>query len=715
MFINKISISNFRVYYGKNELELSTDIGNNISIVAGNNGFGKTSFLTSLVWGLYGKLMSDVDEKYRQDIMEAGGYKRYCEKLMNRLALSESTAQIDILKQNVDNSVSPTEKTESKRKLAECMSFSVGLQLSGLMIPTVTCDFVEIVRTYDLKTHQESVSILIDGKPNELTKGVGPEIFINDFILPKEIAKFFFFDAEKIVSLAEIKTIDERKYLSQAYAEVLGIKKYTDLKLSLINLRLRIRQKSAVKSDRDSLEKLNKTLIQDKKLASHYAQQLEERKDIILSKRIVSDKYQEQLIREGSSITLEELKRLKELQQNLLLEIQKNKARFNELLDLAPFAILVKKVFKVKAQLEAEMNNSTASKALLQEKYDRIKSVLSANQNILAFGTNQESQILEIIKSELIPAADQMEVKTLLDFTLEQQNRFFAICDNLKNTYSKTFRQLVTEQKRVQATFNNIQRKLQDSESKEKDPVIMAIRQSKSKLDEEIKHLENESEGIMSKKQNLETEVQVIARKISELSKKVDLEDTDKEKDITAARLIENLDNFIIQLKSKKKVNLEKSILYELNRLMHKEDFVSRVNVVISGDLIDIELYDHQKSYIDKELLSKGEQQLYATALLKALIDESNIRFPVFIDSPLQKFDKQHSRNIIQEFYPFLSGQVVLFPLLQKELNETEYSWMLPKVGKSYLIQQEGKYHSVFKLIQPENLFIAFNNTPNYV
>ena len=44
-----------------------------------------------------------------------------------------------------------------------------------------------------------SIFVLIDGKVNELTKTIGQEIFINDFILPKEIAKFFFFDAEKFL------------------------------------------------------------------------------------------------------------------------------------------------------------------------------------------------------------------------------------------------------------------------------------------------------------------------------------------------------------------------------------------------------------------------------------------------------------------------------------------------------------------------------------
>lgn len=714
MFINKITLNNFRVYYREKSLDFSTDITSNITVIAGNNGFGKTSFLTSLVWCLYGKLMVDVDEKYRLDIMDSGGYKRYCEKLMNRLALSESEGQINTIQNELNATTNSAQKLALKKQLSACTTFSVSLHLSGLMIPSVGCEYVAITRSYDVKTHQENVEILIDGKPNELTKGVGPEIFINDFILPKEISKFFFFDAEKIVSLAEINTAEEKKYLSQAYAEVLGIKKYTDLKANLENLRMRLRKKSATRSDRAVLDKLNKSLTQSKKLTDHFIQQLEERSEMILVKRVTSDRYQEQLIREGSSITLEELKRLKEQQNQLNIELHKTKARFNDLLDLAPFAMLANKMILVKHQLEAEMNSSTASRGLLQEKLNAITRTLEDKRLSLELSSEKSILLLELIRSELMPEGQQ-DVKTLLDFTTDQHNRFLAIYENLKNAYSKTFRQLIMEQKRLQSMLNTVQRKLQDAESKERDPVIMTLRQSKDRVDEEIRVLEHEHSTIAAKKQHTETEIQTFSRQISELSRKVSLEDTDQEKDLVAERLISQLEKFIIDLKSKKKLTLEKGILRELNRLMHKDDFVSKVNVVISGDLIDIELYDHQKLYIDKELLSKGEQQLYATALLKALVDESNVRFPVFIDSPLQKFDKQHSKNIIQEFYPYLAGQVVLFPLLQKELNEQEYQWMLPKVGKTYLIQQKGKYNSGFDDVTPEDLFTEFQNNDAYV
>jgi len=140
---------------------------------------------------------------------------------------------------------------------------------------------------------------------------------------------------------------------------------------------------------------------------------------------------------------------------------------------------------------------------------------------------------------------------------------------------------------------------------------------------------------------------------------------------------------------------------------MHKKDFIANVRVNIIDDVMDIDLLDKSDSIIDKDSLSKGEQQLYATALLKALVDESGIKFPVFIDSPLQKFDKYHSKNIIKEFYPSISEQVVLFPLLEKELSEIEYELLKPNLNKAFLIHNENGA-SKLKPLPVNNLFKEF-------
>ena len=198
MKINKIKLDNFRIYRGLNEIDLRSKKDKNISIIAGKNGFGKTTFLTSLIWCFYGKLMSQVEDKYRLDIRNSGGYESYLNSLLNR---------------------------EEKLKNDEVNTISVEIELADLLIPSIPCRTVSIKREYNFKTFEETVTILIDGDENELTKSVGYEVFINDFILPREIAKFFFFDAEKIVSLAEAKSKEELRSLSRAYSEVLGIKK----------------------------------------------------------------------------------------------------------------------------------------------------------------------------------------------------------------------------------------------------------------------------------------------------------------------------------------------------------------------------------------------------------------------------------------------------------------------------------------------------------
>ena len=140
-----------------------------------------------------------------------------------------------------------------------------------------------------------------------------------------------------------------------------------------------------------------------------------------------------------------------------------------------------------------------------------------------------------------------------------------------------------------------------------------------------------------------------------------------------------------------------------MNALMHKESFIGSVKVNISDEAMDIDLLSPSGDLIRKDSLSKGEQQLYATSLLKALVDESGLSFPVFIDSPLQKFDKSHSNKIITEFYPTISKQVVLFPLLHKELTEAELDIMKPLVNATYLIRNDAA-HSYIEQVPIDTL-----------
>jgi DNA sulfur modification protein DndD len=705
MLIDKIILRNFRVYYGSNELNLSIDPEKNVSIISGQNGFGKTSFLTALVWCLYGKYMPDVDERYRKDINESGGYKKHANKLMSRPALAEGIEQHEILKDKLSLTVNVLERERIQQDINQLFSFSVAIKFTNIFIPHLACNCVEVIRTFNTLTGQETIEVLIDGKVNELTKTIGQEIFINDFILPKEIAKFFFFDAEKITALAEVRNIEEKQYFSKAYNEVLGIKKYTDLIQNLENLQLRLRKKSANKGDLKKIEDLQNKLAEDQSKQEIYSKDIERKEQELLVKRRDAIDKQEQLIRSGSKLSNQELAHTIIRRDHLKEEMIANKNRFNNLLELAPFAMVSGQMAIVKQQLikEEKQQNVTLINNLLKEKYIELKQALAQSKNDYTYFD-------EILKEHLLSGVKE-DSKFLLDFTSLQRSQFNEVFDNINNNYNKLFKNVIAESRKLQSAYNIEQKSIQDAEAKASDAVIKLVRESYEELNQEISELEKSIAILSAANDAIGKEIASINKQLSEQTKHIKVVEADRQKAETSDRLIKQLEQFIRQLKSKKKVSLEKNIQKELNVLMHKNDFVNRVEVLIEGDLIDINLFDAQNQIINKDALSKGEQQLYATALLKALVTESNIQFPVFIDSPLQKLDKKHATNIIRDFYPSVSSQVVLFPLLEKELNEEEYQLLKPKIGKACLLEQKDTARTSFKEVQPLELFYQFNQT----
>ena len=89
MIIKEIELNNFRIYKGLNKIDLSTNGSKNIFVVSGRNGFGKTTFLMSMVWCLYGRNMQEVDDLYKKEISDQGGYSKYIVNSLNRLAKTE--------------------------------------------------------------------------------------------------------------------------------------------------------------------------------------------------------------------------------------------------------------------------------------------------------------------------------------------------------------------------------------------------------------------------------------------------------------------------------------------------------------------------------------------------------------------------------------------------------------------------------------------------
>lgn len=687
MKINKIKFQNFRIYKGENEIILSPNNSKNINIIAGKNGFGKTTFLTSLIWVFYGKMMSEVEDKYRKDIKNAGGYEKFIKTLLNR----------DV-------------KVDYENNLKVNPVFSVEIELKDILIPSIPCKSVVIKRSYDLKTDQEDLKITIDGLENELTKEVGFEVFINDFILPREIAKFFFFDAEKIVSLAEAKSKSELKNLSKAYSEVLGIKKYEDLKKNLETLLTKLRRSGASPLQQTKLFEYTDTETELIGLIE-INQDKQANLDLeLVNLRLISDGLQEKLIREGNGITLEELQKMKSERDILKEESTEIKNKLKKLMDIAPLVIAGKKLVQLNEQLLFEQNSNSKSvdKTFLIKELNSFSNELLKNLESLSLDASSKEKVKEALNktlSEKETIKESINSGTiLLDFSEEQFRNFEAVLNNIKGAFSSQFNAVVQEEKNNRMHLSKIYQQIKQAEARKDNPLAQKLREEKNEVEKKITDKTLEKGKLLEEFESLNTRLTSTRKVLSEYEKNFKLVETDKKKYEVTEKLLVKINTIIQKIKEDKKYSLQKSILLGLKKIMHKNDFIHNIRVNVIDDVMDIDLLDKNDQIIDKDSLSKGEQQLYATALLKALVDESGIKFPVFIDSPLQKFDKYHSKNIIKEFYPAISEQVVLFPLLEKELSELEYDYLKPNVNRVFVIENNNN-GSGFKPYAVDQLF----------
>jgi DNA sulfur modification protein DndD len=400
-----------------------------------------------------------------------------------------------------------------------------------------------------------------------------------------------------------------------------------------------------------------------------------------------------------------------------------------ESFDFIPFALTGTTMLDISSQLEME-NIFRSNKTQIDNVEDKIyeiindleqereKAKIPFESRVHDFYSNQ---IRRLIKKYFYSEVSEIPLNfsPLHDFSDSETNEFNGLISNLSLSFKETFKRINSEYNSIKNELRTVQVKIREAEKNQDNPFIAELRQKKDKLDYRILQIEAKIEEINVEIGKLETEIKTSEARKTDLSKKIEVSKKNKEKDEEARKLIACLKDFIIKFKEEKKKSLEMSIFEGLSTLMHKKDFISKVvvDISMSGNDIDINLFKNQQGKeikVDKETLSKGEQQLYATALLKALVEESEIEFPVFIDSPMQKFDDEHSQNIIKHFYPNISDQVVILPLINKEINEKEYNSIKSKISRAFIIHNLDSDRSEFLAIEPNLLIEKYNELYNY-
>lgn len=611
MIIKKLELNNFRVFAGTHEILLEPrDAKKPIVLFGGLNGAGKTSILTAIRLALYGRLAFE-DIYQNQD---------YIEKLSTLIHNG-----VDLKQQPNEASVG---LTFTYNKNGEESEFTV-------------------IRSWS-RGNKDQLSLLQNGALlNELNYDQC-QGFLNELI-PHGIADLFFFDGEKIASLAE----DESgKVLQTAVRRLLGLDLIEKLRNDLaIYLK---RQNSDAYGTRQQ-ERI-KELEEGQSLHGKSAEQFRYAADLSkMSLDLISvelRKQEGQLAAQGGAFALskaQEEQRVNELLKDKTL-LEKNIR--HEFEGTFPYALAPKTLRKLMAQLDTE-------------------SAVKRSQN---FSTEFVTFLAEIKKNENFCSP---EVKRAVTKALEQQLEKYltkelngeVLLDISEREYGALRQAVVSESRSSWIRFDKNRSALADVENSLEqasaniqrapdEEQLLDIFQSIRELDSKYQTALSEYKFLLNKAQDSLKKQIECAKQLQKLHDKEQSQHSSSSAINNANSTLSLLNDYASALTIARVRKLELKFSDAYYRLARKEDL--QISARINPTTFDVELIDDQGIAINRKLLSAGEKQIYAIAILEALAKTSGRQLPVIIDTPLGRLDSHHRDKLIDNYFPSASHQVIL-------------------------------------------------------
>ena len=685
MKFSNIKINNFRQYYNAVNIDLTTDIYQNIVVIGGRNGYGKTNFLLSIVWCLYGEKISQIDDNFKKEIQKEKNYSSFMQQSINWTA-----------------------KRENKD------TFSVSIKVSEIELPELSklnsnSDCVIVTRTFNVANMNETLSISDTNSNMEIFDNEADKInFINDYIIPIDAAKFVFFDAEKISEIANLSIKEEGSFINDALGKILGLDTYDTLIEDLEFYINTLKKEGATKYLQEQIVDKEKAIeLSNIDIEKHEEENAEKLKEIEDLKKAIRqyDELISQYSKQGNSIfdrdsILSEIEKLEEKESEL-------SKRFNELSEIIPLAILTGKLEEVSERLEIQEKN-TISQNSSKENSEKIENFIEQLFNKPPEPENSTMSFKDKLfyydkaknlGSELFASnGDYQDLEFEYDLNNSEKSLIYDAI-NLVSAQSKDlFETTIEEFNKTRIKLTELNKTLSKVDADMEDELILDYSSKKEIADYNIT-VNNRKIGENNQQINkLKDNIVRLNQQLSVLVKKVDVNAQNKIKIKESQKYIDVLNSFLEEQKNKHKDSLEKTILSELKSLMHKlgseensSKFIEdvRVTILASGQGMKITLLDQDDNEIRKESLSSGEKQIYISCLIKAILNESIQSLPIFIDTPLGRLDEEHRDNITKKYYPALSEQVVLFST-NSEITPNRHKDISANISKSYLLYNDG-------------------------
>ena len=138
---------------------------------------------------------------------------------------------------------------------------------------------------------------------------------------------------------------------------------------------------------------------------------------------------------------------------------------------------------------------------------------------------------------------------------------------------------------------------------------------------------------------------------------------------------------FLARATERKIDRLSDLITESFRYLLRKQTMVERIH--IDPSTFAITLYNEAGHALSKERLSEGEKQIFAISVLWGLARASAHPLPAIIDTPMARLDASHRRHLVERYFPHASHQVLILST-DTEVDRHYYQALQPHVARAY-------------------------------
>ena len=617
MHFTKVELHNFGIYKGTHVMCLKNKSGNrNITLVGGLNGRGKTTFHDAVLLALYGRQAL----KYIQE--KARSYEKLLVDHINKHTLDDITF------------------------IAVSICLDDGTNL-------------RIKRSWQLKNGKLEQNVIVEKNGSE-DKYLGESwSYYIEEILPFGIAKFFFFNNEKITQLADDITFEQVKTSIKSAIGISTIEKaieHVDEVIKRKNNALLAFEKSELNTDFKEVNSKIKDVEKQITEAMNAYYNAERIRDEYIAKIEIKEK---EFWSTGGALSInrdkiqQEKKRISAEVEALQAEIKqisgnpstplfmcKNLVRQsyeNELIYQQEEAKYYSN--KIIFELHKQIMDKLSICGLDKMSFEKVKSVVDevlVNKYSKAFIAQNRKSISaasKLLYEHLITEVFQNiihQITVLISKIDEQENEILNLDIHIEKANEKTLAMQLfealkfLEAKRAEADFEY------------------------EKYKKSLENLNYQYETLKLQRKNLYKSV----------VEKQNANDDNARILKYAVMSMDVLNEFKIRLQREKLNKLSNTITKCFKELVEKDSLVS--NIKIESDTLDVIILDIDGNELLKTQLSAGEQQMFAVAVVWALAITSGYKAPVVVDTPMARLDSAHRTNFVTKYLPEASSKVVV-------------------------------------------------------